>query len=161
MLGIPMHDANQSRTLLPDMRAFIKNDLEAEEARGEEVGERGISLIELIVVILVLGIVVGISIPIFLGLQQQAQQAALETATANAGLQAAAAIAAGDASERGDPFTVEEATFFANTIADSEVPGISFSVEGTDLDTLCVTGSSTDESIEDAEVGPGCDLPEE
>ncbi|TDN93236.1 prepilin-type N-terminal cleavage/methylation domain-containing protein [Microbacterium sp. BK668] len=75
------------------MRATIHNYLEAAKARREENGEKGFSLIELIIVVVILGILVAIAIPIFSNIQAQAQLNALNAAAANGATAAAAAFA--------------------------------------------------------------------
>lgn len=80
------------------MRATIKNYLEAMKQRREEEGEKGFSLIELIIVVVILGILVAIAVPIFVNIQQTAERNAVAAAAANAATSAAAAVAA-DASD--------------------------------------------------------------
>ena len=71
----------------------VKNYIEAAKARREEDGEKGFSLIELIIVVVILGILVAIAIPLFANIQTQAQINALKAAAANGATAAASAIA--------------------------------------------------------------------
>ncbi|MFB7890764.1 type IV pilin protein [Microbacterium sp. NPDC056044] len=80
------------------MRQTIKNYIEAEKARREELDEKGFSLIELIIVVVILGILVAIAIPIFGNIQDTAAKNANSAAAANGATAAAAAFAASDAS---------------------------------------------------------------
>ena len=78
-------------------------------------GSAGLSLIELIVVIMILGILVVIAVPRYLNLQQEARQAARDGLTGN--LRAAAGIAYADASITGSGI-INAASVYSN-LADS------------------------------------------
>ena len=130
------------------MRAIIKNYLEAEKTRREEEGEKGFSLIELIIVVVILGILVAIAVPVFLGLQAQAEQSAQDTIAANAATQAAAAMAkTGYTSASG-----VGASFFDNLDNNNKYT-IAISSNPT-LDNFCVT--VTGGAATSSKSGPTC-----
>ena len=118
------------------MRATIKNYLEAMKQRREEEGEKGFSLIELIIVIVILGILVAVAIPIFLNVQQDARNNAAAAAAANAATQIAAQMAQ-------DPDLAPNAVATANLTSDFD-PVLAFTVTGDagDIDTICVKVAS-------------------
>ena len=120
------------------MRATIQSYLQAERERREENGEKGFSLIELIIVVVILGILAAIAIPVFLGIQTQAEQSALESATSSAASQAVS----------------QAATSATINVSKLATDGITLTVAGTTVDTICVTGSKT--GLTTFKSGPGC-----
>jgi prepilin-type N-terminal cleavage/methylation domain-containing protein len=142
------------------MRAFIKNYLEAEKARREEEGEKGFSLVELIIVVVILGILVAIAIPIFLGLQDTAQKNALATVAANG----ATAVAAQIASETPANITTELAQLSEDDFLVTDLSGATPQVE--DVCVVAVkdgtavpakpTGAVPAPTATVAFAGPGC-----
>lgn len=145
------------------MRAYIKNYLEAEKARREEDGERGFSLIELIVVVIILGILVAVAIPIFLNLQQASRDAALDSATSSYAVVVAGELA-NDPSGASIPAAEaeNESTDYTFTVSTTNTGGVPT------IDNFCVLGEATPAgslaNANDAYAGPnkgeaGCTAP--
>ncbi|MDT0143887.1 prepilin-type N-terminal cleavage/methylation domain-containing protein [Microbacterium sp. PRC9] len=138
------------------MRAFIKNYLEAEKARREEEGEKGFSLIELIVVVVILGILVAIAIPIFAGLQASAQENALKAAASDGATAVAAQIANAPATATAlaTAITAELTELsqgdFVVTIDASD----SHTTDG--LEGICVRAALDSDATNFETAGPGC-----
>jgi prepilin-type N-terminal cleavage/methylation domain-containing protein len=113
--------------------------------RRREEGEKGFSLIELIVVVAVMGILVAIAIPVFGNIQKTAAENALKTSAANAALQISSKIAANEAD--------------ADDLSNLETEGVTFDilpagVNVGNVETLCVTAKKTDVTSQSS--GPGC-----
>ncbi|MBD3940680.1 prepilin-type N-terminal cleavage/methylation domain-containing protein [Microbacterium sp. NEAU-LLC] len=136
------------------MRATIKNYLEAMKQRREEEGEKGFSLIELIIVVVILGILVAIAVPIFVDIQGKAADNAVKAAAGNGATAAAAQFADGG--------TAAEAQAAAQSAGDSDIT-VDFSSTGTNdsVTTVCViayssNGSQYKDAASGYESGPGC-----
>lgn len=119
------------------MRATIRNYLEAMKQRREEDGEKGFSLIELIIVVVILGILVAIAVPIFVNIQQVAAQNAVKAAAANGATAAAAAIAGTGISG----VTAVSPAAAASSAGDDTIT-VNLSAGSTTVSNVCVTASN-------------------
>ncbi|MDQ7878096.1 type II secretion system protein [Microbacterium sp. QXD-8] len=131
------------------MRAFIKNYLGAEKARREEEGEKGFSLIELIIVVVILGILVAVAIPIFANIQTTARHNALSAAAANGATAVAAAIANNKAAADVTAAAASAGTPPAITVTIATTPAGSTS----DASAICVRATNNETTPEWAQAG--------
>lgn len=137
------------------MRAFIKNYIEAEKARREENGEKGFSLIELIVVVVILGILVAIAIPVFLNIQQTSKDNALDAAASNGAVVAATAISENTTTVAGINTELDKSEDVGYTLTVALSSGTVATLQNYCVTAEAVAGESLDGGV-DATSGPGC-----
>lgn len=124
----------------------IRSYLTSEQARREEAGDEGFSLIELIVVVVILGVLAAIAIPIFLNLQGQAEQSAQDSVAANAATQVASNLA--------QPGTAADANL--ESLEQGKYDITVTPTTGAKIDNFYVTvEKKTDKLAEPSTAGPG------
>lgn len=116
---------------------------------SREEGERGFSLIELIVVVAILGVLVAIAIPVFGNIQGTARLNATKAVAANGATQATALLA------QASPATLITSGDANITVGWGSVVGTAGTAPTT-IDTVCVWASYTGDATAVATSGPGC-----
>jgi len=112
-------------------------------------GERGFSLIELIVVVAILGVLVAIAIPVFGNIQGTARLNATKAVAANGATQATALLA------QASPATLITSGDVNITVGWGKIVGTAGTAPTT-IDTVCVWASYTGDATAKATSGPGC-----
>jgi prepilin-type N-terminal cleavage/methylation domain-containing protein len=112
-------------------------------------GERGFSLIELIVVVAILGVLVAIAIPVFGNIQGTARLNATKAVAANGATQATALLA------QASPATLITSGDANITVGWGKIVGTAGTAPTT-IDTVCVWASYTGDATAVATSGPGC-----
>ncbi len=112
-------------------------------------GERGFSLIELIVVVAILGVLVAIALPVFGNMQGAARLNATKTVAASGATQATALLA------QASPATLIKSGDANITVGWGKIVGTAGTAPTT-IETVCVWAAYTGDTAAKAFSGPGC-----